>query len=50
MYELAKKAIRLAEKAGAEEAEIYYAANHSTSVNFKKDSLDNARDRFSEGI
>jgi PmbA protein len=50
MYELAKKAIRLAEKAGAEEAEIYYAANHSTSVNFRKDSLDNAKDRFSEGI
>jgi PmbA protein len=50
MYELAKKAIRLAEKAGAEEAEIYYAASHSTSVNFRKDSLDNAKDRFSEGI
>jgi PmbA protein len=50
MYELARKALKMAEKAGAEEAEIYYAANHSTGVNFKKDSLDNARDRFSEGI
>ncbi len=50
MYELARKALRMAEKAGAEEAEIYYAASHSTSVNFKKDSLDNAKDRFSEGI
>ncbi len=50
MYELAKKALRLAEKAGAEEAEIYYAANHSTGVNFRKDALENAKDRFSEGI
>jgi PmbA protein len=50
MYELAKKALNMAEKAGAEEAEIYYAASHSTGVNFKKDSLDNAKDRFSEGI
>ena len=50
MYELARKALLMAEKAGAEEAEIYYASSHSTGVNFKKDSLDNARDRFSEGI
>ena len=50
MYELARKALKLAEKAGAEEAEIYYAANHSTGVNFKKDALENAKDRFSEGI
>lgn len=50
MYELAKKALKLAEKAGAEEAEIYYAANHSTGVNFRKDALENAKDRFSEGI
>ena len=50
MYELAKKALKFAEKAGAEEAEIYYVANHSTSVNFKKDELENAKDRFSEGI
>ena len=50
MYELAKKALRLAEKAGAEEAEIYYAENHSTGVNFRKDALENAKDRFSEGI
>jgi PmbA protein len=50
MYELAGKALRLAEKAGAEEAEIYYAANHSTGVNFKKDAIEHAKDRFSEGI
>lgn len=50
MYELAKKALKMAEQAGAEEAEIYYAANHSTSINFKKDALENAKDRFSEGI
>jgi PmbA protein len=50
MYELARKALKLAEKIGAEEAEIYYASNHSTSVNFRKDSLENAKDRFSEGI
>ncbi|HII79537.1 MAG TPA: TldD/PmbA family protein [Methanosarcina sp.] len=50
MYELARKALKIAEQAGAEEAEIYYAANHSTGVNFKKDSLENAKDRFSEGI
>ena len=50
MYELARKALKMAEKAGAEEAEIYYASNHSTGVNFRKDSLDNAKDRFSEGI
>ncbi|MDD3317885.1 MAG: TldD/PmbA family protein [Methanosarcina sp.] len=50
MYELARKALRLAEIAGAEEAEIYYAASHSTGVNFKKDSIENAKDRFSEGI
>lgn len=50
MYELARKALRLAEKAGAEEAEIYCIANHSTSVNFKKDSLESAKDRVSEGI
>lgn len=50
MYELARKALKLAEKAGAEEAEIYYAANHSTGVNFRKDALENAKDRFSEGI
>jgi len=50
VYELAKKALKLAEEAGAEEAEIYYAANHSTGVNFKKDSLENAKDRFSEGL
>lgn len=29
MYELAKKALKLAEQTGAEEAEVYYAANHS---------------------
>jgi PmbA protein len=50
MYELAKKALKLAEKAGAQEAEIYYSANHSTGVNFKKDELESARERFSEGI
>ena len=50
MYELARKALKLAEQAGAEEAEIYYAANHSTGVNFKKDALENAKDRFSEGL
>ena len=50
MYELARKALRLAEKAGAEEAEIYYAASHSTGVNFKKDAIESAKDRFSEGI
>ena len=50
MYELAKKALDIAEKAGAEEAEIYYVSNHSTSVNFKKDALESAKDRFSEGI
>jgi len=50
MYELARKALKLAEKAGAEEAEIYYAANHSTGVNFKKDAIEHAKDRFSEGI
>ncbi len=50
MYELARKALRLAEKAGAEEAEIYYAANRSTGVNFKKDAIEHAKDRFSEGI
>ena len=50
MYEFARKALRLAEKAGAEEAEIYYAANRSTGVNFKKDAIEHAKDRFSEGI
>lgn len=50
MYELARKALKLAEKAGADEAEIYYAAHHSTGVNFKKDDIENAKDRFSEGI
>ena len=50
MYDLARKALKLAEKAGAEEAEIYYAASHSTGVNFKKDALESAKDRFSEGI
>jgi PmbA protein len=50
MYKLVKRALELAEKAGAEEAEIYYAASHSTSVNFKKDELESAKDRFSEGI
>lgn len=50
MYELAKKALKLAEKAGAQEAEIYYLANHSTGVNFKKDMLESANDHFSEGI
>jgi PmbA protein len=50
VYELARKALKLAEQAGAEEAEIYYAANHSTGVNFKKDALENAKDRFSEGL
>ncbi|AKB75379.1 TldE protein, part of TldE/TldD proteolytic complex [Methanosarcina lacustris Z-7289] len=50
MYELARKALKLVEEAGAEEAEIYYAANHSTGVNFKKDALENAKDRFSEGL
>jgi PmbA protein len=50
MYELARKALTLAEKAGADEAEIYYAASHSTGMNFKKDELESARDRSSEGI
>lgn len=50
MYELARKALKLAESAGAEEAEIYYAANRSTGVNFKKDAIEHAKDRFSEGI
>lgn len=50
MYELARKALRLAEKAGAEEAEIYYAADHSTGVNFRKDSIEHTKEFFSEGI
>ena len=50
MYKLVKRALELAEKAGAEEAEIYYSASRSTSVNFKKDELESAKDRFSEGI
>ena len=45
MYELARKALKLAESAGAEEAEIYYAANRSTGVNFKKDAIEHAKDR-----
>lgn len=50
MYELAKKALKLAEKAGAQEAEIYYLANHSTGVDFKKDRLESANEHLSEGI
>lgn len=50
MYKLARKALKLAEQAGAEEAEIYYIANRSTGVNFRKDALENAKDRFSEGL
>ncbi|MDO9518516.1 MAG: TldD/PmbA family protein [Methanosarcinaceae archaeon] len=50
MYEMAQKALSLAMKNGADEAEVYYANNRSTSANIRKNLIEGAKEQFSEGI
>lgn len=50
MYEMAHKALSLAMKNGADEAEVYYANSHSTSANIRKNMVEGAKEQISEGI
>ncbi|MCL7410514.1 MAG: TldD/PmbA family protein [Methanosarcinaceae archaeon] len=50
MYEMAQKALSLAMKNGADEAEVYYTNSRSTSANIRKDLVEGAKEQFSEGI
>lgn len=50
MYEMAQKALSLAMKNGADEAEVYYANSRSTSANIRKNMVEGAKEQFSEGI
>jgi len=50
MYEMAQKALALAIKNGADEAEVYYANSRSTSANIRKNMVEGAKEQFSEGI
>ncbi|MBW6471291.1 MAG: TldD/PmbA family protein [Methanosarcinaceae archaeon] len=50
MYEMAQRALSLAMKNGADEAEVYYANSRSTSANIRKDLVEGAKEQFSEGI
>jgi len=50
MYEMAQKALALAMKNGADEAEVYYANSRSTSANIRKNMVEGAKEQFSEGI
>lgn len=50
MYEMAQKALSLAMKNGADEAEVYYANSRSTSADIRKNMVEGAKEQFTEGI
>ncbi|MFP4654429.1 MAG: TldD/PmbA family protein [Methanohalobium sp.] len=50
MYDMARKAIKLAEKQGAEEAEVYVLDNHSTSADIRKNVVDSSNENYTKGI
>ena len=50
MYGLVEKALALAQKLGADEAEVYYINSRSTSADIRKDAIDGAKEQFAQGI
>ncbi|MGP8336877.1 MAG: TldD/PmbA family protein [Methanosarcinaceae archaeon] len=50
MYEITQKALALAMKYGADEAEVYYVNSHSTSADIRKNAVEGAKEQFAEGI
>ncbi|ABE51831.1 TldD/PmbA family protein [Methanococcoides burtonii] len=50
MFEHAQKAIELAEKLGADEAEVYISYNHSISADIRKNTIESAKENVSQGI
>ncbi|MCG7853923.1 MAG: TldD/PmbA family protein, partial [Methanosarcinaceae archaeon] len=50
MYGLAEKALALAQKMGADEAEVYYINSSSTSADIRKDAIEGAKEQFAQGI
>lgn len=50
MYEMANKALKLAEDKGAEEAEVYVLDNHSTSADVRKNIVDSSNENYTKGI
>ncbi|MGP8320128.1 MAG: TldD/PmbA family protein [Methanosarcinaceae archaeon] len=50
MYEIAQRALALAMKNGADEADIYYMNSHSTSADIRKNVIEGAKEQFAEGI
>lgn len=49
-YDIAGKALKIAEKLGANEAEIYISSGESTSSDIRKNSIESAHDKHSFGI
>ncbi|MBP2029559.1 PmbA protein [Methanohalophilus levihalophilus] len=49
-YDIAGKALKAAEKFGANEAEIYISSGKSTSSDIRKNSIESAHDKHSFGI
>lgn len=50
MFDQAQKALELAEKLGADEAEVYVSYNHSISADIRKNIIESAKDNISQGI
>ncbi len=49
-YDIAEKALKTAEKLGANEAEVYISSGKSTSSDIRKNSIESAHDKHSLGI
>lgn len=50
MYELARKGLKAAVDAGADEAEILIIEDHKTSVDIRKDEIEGAKENISQGL
>ncbi|MDK2913049.1 MAG: PmbA protein [Methanolobus sp.] len=50
MYELARRGLKAAMNAGADEAEILIIEDHKTSVDIRKDEIEGAKENISQGL
>lgn len=50
MYELARRGLKAALDAGADEAEILLIEDHKTSVDIRKDEIEGAKENISQGL
>ncbi|MEA1984249.1 MAG: TldD/PmbA family protein [Euryarchaeota archaeon] len=50
MYNMATKSLELAEKYGADEAEVYLSSSRLTSANIRKNTIEGAKELVSKGI